>query len=134
MRNFRNTRAYLSDVKYNFNKKIEQKVDIHFQDYLNIEEIKDDVILCKITRSIIFVPSDKTIKDTNEMQVSFLANIFLNQRVSAEEFKKDVKTGLDVLNPVFEMLSLTISNLTVNSVWGPIITIPTYHEDDIIIS
>lgn len=101
------------------------------QDYLTIKENKGDEIFCLLTRSIIFYPIDKNIKGQNEITASHDVVLTINENITNSEFISDVKNNLDILNRVFEILSLTIANISTSSVWGPIITSPMYDPKDI---
>ncbi|MBQ8522764.1 MAG: hypothetical protein IJ458_03790 [Clostridia bacterium] len=125
--NYRGIKVSLSKVEFEYiDTKYMGIIDIDAIDSVDVIEIGDNDIALKISRDLKFKPINvATIK------VECMVSLRINSLISKEQFIKDIKKGMGILNAAFSKISLTISEITNNSSLGALITPPTYDINNI---
>lgn len=103
-------------------------INVDSKDYIIIQEINEDNILMNITRKFDFNPNNESV-----LYATYRTALKTKEKMTKDEFIKDVKNGLSELLEVFAKLSLTIANMTANSLMGALISPPQYDMKGIVI-
>ncbi len=118
--NFTNINATLINAQFDFNisKKVNQ-VSVEQTDEIVINEIREHYFELVIVRRLSLSKIDQT-----------LAEAVFNVRINTEKMEtvnsitEKIKAGMPILGNVFSRISLVISQITSQSLYGPIVTVP----------
>ena len=106
----------------------EAQLTINLEDRVVVNEINDNKITMSVSRKL-FSSNIKKLLVT----VEFVVNLDLSSDISYDELKERIRSGMPLLSNVFSRISAVISGITNYSLLGPVVTIPNYDKNKIII-
>lgn len=127
--NFTGMNATLISAQFNFNvtKKISQ-ISVDQADEIVIGKIQEHHFGLIITRRLSLSQVDQVLAEA-----TFDVRINTENTETASSITDKVKDGMPILGNVFSRISLVISQITSQSPYGPIITVPAYDKNKVAI-
>ncbi len=120
---YSNLNAFLTNVTYNFEKvEGELQISLNTTDTIRIEKILEKSFVVYVSRKLCFEPMSNTY-----IQVAYEVQIGTNEKESVAGITQAIKEGNSAFGAIFTKASLLISQITNESAFGPIITVPMYN-------
>ena len=127
--NFTGMNATLINAQFNFNvtKKINQ-ISVDQVDEIVIGKIQEHNFGLIITRRLSISQIDQVLAEA-----TFNVRIDIESTETTSSITDKIKDGMPILGNVFSRISLVISQITSQSPYGPIITVPVYDKNKVVI-
>lgn len=120
---YSNVNVVLMNATYNFEKVDgELQISLNTTDTISIEKILEKSFIVYVSRRLWFEPMSNTY-----VQVAYEVQIATNEKESVAGITKAIKEGNSAFGAIFTKASLLISQITNESAFGPIITVPMYN-------
>ena len=127
--NIKSTNLLLTKVDCYFNF-ITQKspLAINVEDRIIVDEINEKKVIMSVSRKLFSSDNNKILVD-----VKFSVYLDLTAKVDFNELKKAIYEGMPLLSNVFSRISVVISAITNYSLLGPVVTVPNYDNNKVIV-
>ena len=127
--NFTSMNATLINAQFNFNvaKKTSQ-ISIDQIDEIVIRKIQEHHFGLVITRRLSISQIDQVLAEA-----VFNVRIDTDNTETVSSITQKIKDGMPILGNVFSRISLVISQITSQSPYGPVITVPSYDKNKVIL-
>ena len=120
---YSNVNVVLMNATYNFEKVDgELQISLNTTDTISIEKVLEKSFIVYVSRKLWFEPMSNTY-----VQVTYEVQIATNEKESVAGITKAIKEGNSAFGAIFTKASLLISQITNESAFGPIITVPMYN-------
>ena len=120
---YSNVNVVLMNATYNFEKVDgELQISLNTTDTISIEKVLEKSFIVYVSRRLWFEPMSNTY-----VQVAYEVQISTNEKESVAGITKAIKEGNSAFGAIFTKASLLISQITNESAFGPIITVPMYN-------
>ena len=120
---YSNVNVVLMNATYNFEKVDgELQISLNTTDTISIEKVLEKSFIVYVSRRLWFEPMSNTY-----VQVAYEVQIATNEKESVAGITQAIKEGNSAFGAIFTKASLLISQITNESAFGPIITVPMYN-------
>ena len=120
---YSNVNVVLMNATYNFEKVDgELQISLNTTDTISIEKVLEKSFIVYVSRRLWFEPMSNTY-----VQVAYEVQIATNEKESVAGITTAIKEGNSAFGAIFTKASLLISQITNESAFGPIITVPMYN-------
>ena len=120
---YSNLNVVLTNATYNFEKvEGELQISLNTIDTIRIEKILEKSFVILVSRKLCFEPMSNTY-----IHVTYEGQIGTNEKESVAGITQAIKEGNSAFGAIFTKASLLISQITNESAFGPIITVPMYN-------